>query len=759
MKGHLFDLYHVEETVYLWIRDCQGNMHCFFDKYYPTIYIHGAETHVQKILKKLYDLDSILEKPVYRTRKHFYTNENCEVLEIKIKKPSILRRIAGKLYLFYGLLDIYHSDIDLLSHYLNEKKLFPLALVEIAHKNYHVENIVAQDNIDSFDYEIPNLGVMNMRLTLSHKLPISEKNRILFESKNHSYEIWHSDTKKLLSKVNAVLELEDPDVILSRFGDQAIFPYLFRKSNESRIPLQFDRDKSTRTRRKILTSGTSYNTYGNWIYRAPSYPLFGRWHIDNSNSFVYKETELTGVLELARIARMPVQKLARSSTGTALTNIETFTAIQNGYLVPWQKSSLENPKTAYQLLRIDKGGLIFQPSREEGIVFENVAQLDFSQMYPSLMVNRNISPETVNCVCCNRDMESQVPGTHYHTCKNRKGVVSESLEKVLQRRKYYKKRMKETSGPNYEIYNSRQNCLKWMLVTSFGYLGYRNAKFGKLESHEAVTAWGRETLLIAKTIAEDKGYEVLHAITDCIFTQKKDKSKFDPAELSMLCNEITQSTGVELALDGIYSWVVFPSSKTDENIGVMNRYFGKYYTGQLKVRGLFVRRKDIPPFVQEAQLSFLETMKKASTKKELSSLHDEMNRIYEGYISEVQSKKIPWEKLLIRKTVGKNLADYEVDNGTSLVLKELETLNARLSPGEKVQYIVKAQKSRDKSKRYSSLEKLSLFENEIFEYDIRFYENMVFEAFKEVWENFAPPNYFLSLKEKQSFLFAVTHEF
>ncbi|EMO53823.1 hypothetical protein LEP1GSC172_4439 [Leptospira noguchii] len=30
-------------------------------------------------------------------------------------------------------------------------------------------------------------------------------------------------------------------------------------------------------------------------------------------------------------------------------------------------------------------------------------------------------------------------------------------------------------------YEARQSALKWMLVTSFGYLGYRNAKFGRLE--------------------------------------------------------------------------------------------------------------------------------------------------------------------------------------------------------------------------------------------------------------------------------------
>ena len=45
-----------------------------------------------------------------------------------------------------------------------------------------------------------------------------------------------------------------------------------------------------------------------------------------------------------------------------------------------------------------------------------------------------------------------------------------------------------------------------MLVTCFGYLGYRNARFGRIEAHEAVTAFGREKLLTAKEICEENGF-------------------------------------------------------------------------------------------------------------------------------------------------------------------------------------------------------------------------------------------------------------
>ena len=51
----------------------------------------------------------------------------------------------------------------------------------------------------------------------------------------------------------------------------------------------------------------------------------------------------------------------------------------------------------------------------------------------------------------------------------------------------------------------RGRRVKWMLVTCFGYLGYKNARFGRIEAHEAVTAYGRDKLLTAKEICEAAG--------------------------------------------------------------------------------------------------------------------------------------------------------------------------------------------------------------------------------------------------------------
>ncbi|VVB63000.1 Uncharacterised protein [uncultured archaeon] len=65
-------------------------------------------------------------------------------------------------------------------------------------------------------------------------------------------------------------------------------------------------------------------------------------------------------------------------------------------------------------------------------------------------------------------------------------------------------------------YASIDSVLKWILVTCFGYTGYRNAKFGQIQVHERITETSRELLTQIKEMAENIGYGVLHGIVDCL---------------------------------------------------------------------------------------------------------------------------------------------------------------------------------------------------------------------------------------------------
>ena len=146
--------------------------------------------------------------------------------------------------------------------------------------------------------------------------------------------------------------------------------------------------------------------------------------------------------------------------------------------------------------------MIFQP--EPG-VYEKVHQIDFTSLYPSIIVKYNLSPETLE-----------------HP--ERSGFLSTVLSSLLELR-IETKRLKKTN-PDYKGIDT---ILKWMLVTCFGYTGYRNAKFGQIQVHERITETSRELLMKIKQLAEDMGFQVLHGIVDCLWVVGEPISSFKEA--------------------------------------------------------------------------------------------------------------------------------------------------------------------------------------------------------------------------------------
>ena len=100
---------------------------------------------------------------------------------------------------------------------------------------------------------------------------------------------------------------------------------------------------------------------------------------------------------------------------------------------------------------IDKGGLTYRPVPG---FYEEVAELDFASMYPTLMAKFNLSPETVNCVCC--PQAPRVPEAGYRICTRRKGLIPKTVEPLLIKRQQYKAKSRATADPLLkEIYDRR----------------------------------------------------------------------------------------------------------------------------------------------------------------------------------------------------------------------------------------------------------------------------------------------------------------
>jgi DNA polymerase-2 len=318
-----------------------------------------------------------------------------------------------------------------------------------------------------------------------------------------------------------------------------------------------------------------------------------------------------------------------------------------------------------------------------------------------------------------------VPEAGYRLCRRREGLVPRTLRPILRLREQLKVRAQEAGPEEARPYKERQNALKWMLVTCFGYLGYKNARFGRIEAHEAVTAYGRDKLLAAKEVFERSGFVVLHGLTDCLWVQRPG---FTARELETLCREVSRITGVKLALEGVYRWIYFMASKQDPERPVATRYFGVFEDGSLKVRGLMCRRRDTPPLVRRAQEAMLHKLAEAATPAELAALKPVLKEMAAGFRRRLREGGIDPRELVITRVLSQKVEEYKVDTPTALAARQLEAAGIYIQPGEKVRYVHREGKRGPKECRVAAAPFIETLDG----YDTNLYLDLLERAVEEV---------------------------
>jgi DNA polymerase-2 len=687
LTGWIFDVYPTSGGMVVWIVDAEGKSHRLVDPFQPSFYAAGPVKALRQLAADLSRLR--LAVPVGMTRRQeFWTGEPRDVLEFLLldpeRQPALLRHLAVP----RPGITLYDCDLSPALSYCHARGIFPLAKVTVSPADaqiskFEIRNSKLRYEVDGsawdLDYPEPPLILMALASQGDEQgrgAPLGKLRSLTVTCQDDQTVIEEGDPETLLSELNRLIRRFDPHAVVTDWGDAFLVPALLDLARRAGIPLEFDREV---VRRRIRTAGRSYFSYGRVVYQAPSYPFFGRWHLDSRNSFILKETEVAGLLELSRLSKVPVQKMARTSPGSAISMMQLDRALTDGILIPWKKGEPERWKTAWDLLVADKGGLVYQPITG---LYENVAEIDFASMYPAMMVHHNISPETVDCACC---PDNAAPEIGYSTCRRRDGLVTRTLRPILARRQALKRLRNGASGVARARYDHRQTALKWILVTCFGYLGYKNARFGRIEAHETVTAYAREKLLTARALAEERGFRVLHAIVDSMWIVKAGATE---AKVLDLCRAIREAVGIEINLEGIYKWVSFLPSRVDPAVSVANRYLGVFRSGGLKLRGIDLRRSDTPPLVAEAQQRMVEILARAEDLAGFAARIPEVLEIFVEYAWRLREGQVRMADLTIRRTVSKEAGEYKGNSQVGLASRQMADRGVPVHPGERVRYII-----------------------------------------------------------------------
>ena len=679
ITGWLFDLYPSQQGVTLWLIDREGVKYQCRAPFVPTFFMHVNDADAARVEAMAQAFS--FKMSIDRTRqREIYSNEEWDVLRLGVHDALQLRTVVSRLERQFPHFVFFNSDIQVPQLFLYTTGLFPLAYGEYLLEDGVLTGWTLADACDATEYTMPPL----VTLTLKNRPDfLSPKYRRTFQLEvsydGATYSIEHSEPADVLQALNGHLERCDPDIIMTEYGDAVLMPMLARLAVQEEVPLLLNRDN---TIGYFTTNASSYFAYGKIVHKDGAFELAGRWHLDTENSFMMGEASLEGVAEIARLTQLPVQHQSRSTIGSALSSMQLSWAYRHQYLIPAKKREPEEFKTAATLLLADRGGLMYQPVMG---FHEQVAELDFVSMYPTIMVEHNVSPETVNCRCCRN---TRVPELGYTICEKREGIVPATLRTVVHKRGMYKKekkRLKKLGDERWKLYDRRQNALKWMLVTCFGYLGYKNARFGRIEAHESVNAFSRDAILRAKEIAERHGYQFLHAIVDCMWLKKDGAMEADYEELA---REVGKDAGIDISLEGIYTWILFPASKMDPHIPTANRYVGWYENNEIKIRGIEIRRRDTPVFIKRMQGEILQLFGAARDVAGVEALVPAALEKAREYIDLLRSGGANPMELVVRRHVSREAEEYANQSMSAVVAQALDEAGIHLAAGEMIEYII-----------------------------------------------------------------------
>jgi len=775
--GWLLDVSTYSNGVILWVKIKKGQkivkiFHEFCPEFFAVPKKHTGNDfkRLKQILKSHHNVKDvrICEKYV-----KLEDHEKTKIFGVSVVKPSVFKKTIKEIDEI-GLFTLYNTDLPISQMYFYVNDLFPMSYCSLKVKLENKRNaetpimrlisLELRDDNEKLFYELPPLKAVWLDIKVQQRGMKSYYNDPLLYAEVSIVEkdekanipradgqrkrkilIDKADEAETIKAISKVIERLDPDIILTHGGDEFVFPYLAARASVNRVSndLYFSRNRTPLKNCIFNLSGNSdhYMSYGIIMRRSKTQVYFtGRFHLDTTTygSLHFSEGNIPGVIEVARVSRVPMQRLCRVTIGGALQSIQYYNAYKLDHLIPPFKKSPEGFRNGIDLITNDRGGHIFEPLIG---VFDQVVELDFSSMYPSLMANFNISSETINCKCCKDDgMGIKVPGLNFHICTKRQGIISKSISLPLRKRLECKEYNKTHDDLRYKFTDI---ALKWVLVVSFGYLGFKNARFGKIEAHQTVCAFAREFLLRSAEIAKNYGCKVVHGIVDSMWLQ--DLKGRTPEEFEKLtkiiANEISESTGIPMSWDGRFNTIVFLPSRAVPDVPALSHYWGIKSNGEVKVRGIEVRRRDMPKIVKDAQYTFIDVFQGATSVEEFKKRIPEAKKKLFEYVERVYSGKVSRDDLTIKQKISRSPNQYKVNTYQAVAARQLERSGIIASAGKNVRYII-LNADADPNFPEKKVILSDLYDEKKHEYDRKKYVELLKRAFENIF-----PFEFPELKE------------
>lgn len=487
-----------------------------------------------------------------------------DFLKVTLNHPREMLPLKKELEKLESVLSVREYDIPFPQRYLIDKDLFPLSEVEVQGKILKSnETCLMEINKEPRPVEsgLPELNILSFKIETSKAIPRLRTDPIILISfiSNHGFQKVFSTTrsssdfvetvpteKELIKKFVETIRSLNPDLITGYNSDKYDFPYLQGRADQLGVALNLGVDgskikfmalpkKSAAIKGRVhvdlyrvarrhlhLTEHTLQNVYQELLKEEKldipldQLPLYGgdekllKYSLEDTRAISrIGEKLLPLVMEIARLVGQSLFDVTRRGSGYQVEYLLMRKAYQYGYVVP---------KKSGTYLRDVVGGYVEEPVPG---LHENIFYFDFRSLYPSIIVAKNISPDTLTE---DEDEKCHVaPEFGYRFRKEPVGFIPRVTNQILEERIRIKGQMKETSDPvESQILDFRQQALKTFISTIYGLFNHSTYRWYSIEASEAITAWGRDFLKKTMEDAEKHGYRVLYADTDGFYATLED---------------------------------------------------------------------------------------------------------------------------------------------------------------------------------------------------------------------------------------------
>ena len=651
----------------------------------------------------------------------FFLGKQVKALRVETTIPEYVRTYRADVARIPGIRAVVEADIRFSLRYLIDHDISPCTWhrFKVIKKNkspeYRVDEeyeIVEVLNREESKLLPPKLRILAFDIEVYNPRGAPKPDRdpvIIISLMNSEGELIQlqaqdKDDRKLIRDFVEYIQRYDPDIIVGYNSDNFDWPYLIERGRKLGIKLDVSRRRGAEPTRstyghisvpgrlnvdlynfaeeiseikvKSLDEVAEYLGVMKKSERTnvPWYEIYKYWddeklrpvllqyaRDDVISTYGIAEKLLQFAMQLSSITGLPLDQVGAASVGFRLEWFLIRVAKARNELAP---NRVE--KEEYESYR---GAIVLEPRKG---VHEGIAVLDFSSMYPSIMIKYNIGPDTlVTDEVCEDCYEA--PETRHKFRKDRDSFLKVALLTLVEARKRVREEMKKYSPdtPEYRLLDARQRALKVLANACYGYMAWVGARWYCKECAEAVADFGRETIRKAIMLAKSLGLDVIYGDTDSLFV------KYSKEAVEELIKLIEKELGLEIKVDKIYQRIFFTEAK--------KRYIGLTIDGRIDVVGFEAVRGDWAEIAKEMQEKVAEIiLKTMDHRKAVEFVKNEIENIRKL----VASNAIDISKFIIWKTLTKPLDEYEVEAPHVTAAKYLIKMGYNVEVGDKIGYII-----------------------------------------------------------------------